>query len=112
MTPSQAIASLDAQITLHGDPVILRRYATPGDLSTVTDLPMNGFVRPVRPDPFVGDIDQKFWNVRISPTDFTPMWPITKGDKVVIAGRECNVEDLEPIRMQGVLVRCNLVVAG
>ena len=113
MTPAEAIASLDAQLAEHGDPIILRRYtATSGNPRPKVEYPMNGFVRPARPEELVGDVDQKQWMVTISPTDFMPMWPIIKGDKAVIAGKECNIEDPGPIRIQGTLVRCNLVVAG
>jgi hypothetical protein len=113
MTPSEAIASLDAQLVLHGDPIILRRYtATSGDPRPKTDLPMNAFVRPAKPEELVGDLDEKQSIVSVSPTDFAPMWPLVKGDKAVIAGKECNINNPGPVRIRGVLVRCNLVVAG
>jgi hypothetical protein len=113
MTPTDAIASLDAQLVLHGDPIILRRYTAPsGNPRPKTELAMNAFVRPAKPEELVGDIYQKQSVVTISPTDFTPMWPIIEGEKVVIEGKECEIEDVSPIRMQGALVRCNLVVAG
>jgi hypothetical protein len=113
MTPTEAIASLDAQLVLHGDPIILRRYTSPtGSPRPKTELPMNAFVRPAKPEELVGDIDEKQLMVTISPTDFLPLWPIVKGDKAVIDGRECNIEDPGPISIKGTLVRCNLVVAG
>lgn len=113
MTPTEAIASLDAQLTLHGDPIILRRYTAPtGSPRPKTDLPVRAFVRPGKPEQLVGDIDEKARTVVISPTEFGSMWPIVKGDKAVIDGIECNIEDPGPLHMRGILVRCNLLVAG
>jgi hypothetical protein len=114
MTPAQAIAALDRQLAAHGDPVVLRRYTDPEDPARPkVDLPLRGFVRPGKaPENLVGDIDQEYWDVAISPTDFAPMWPIVKGDKIVIDGAECNIELPKPIKIQGELVRCNIVAAG
>jgi hypothetical protein len=112
--PAGAISRLNDALARRGQPVTLRRYLDPEDaLRPKSDLPLRAFVRPGKPpETLVGNIDQDYWDVVISPTDFASMWPIVKGDKILIEGSECNVELPKPIRMQGVLVRCNLLVAG
>lgn len=114
MTPQQAIGALDAQLAAHGQSVTLRRYTAPtGTPRPKTELVgIPAFVRAVKADEFVGIIDSTYSNVTLSPTYFLSMWPIVKGDKIVIDGRERNVEIVKPVKLADALVRCNLVVAG
>jgi hypothetical protein len=114
MSPDQAVAMLDSQLAEHGELITLRRYTapsgTPRPKTDLADIP--AFVRAVKPEEFFGNVDSTFSNVTLSPTNFTPLWPLVKGDKVMIDGRERNVEMVKPIKLGNVLVRCNLVVAG
>lgn len=110
MTPAQAIAALDKQLAAHGEDVLLLR----GNIS----IPCRGFVRAVKAEKVVGTITQQDWDVVISPTSLSgtafPGVPrIT--DKVVYSVRgpgEKQIKKSEPIYLDGVLVRCNLVAAG
>lgn len=112
-TPEEAIAQLDDALAKVGQTVTFRRYTAPsGSPRPKTDLDMRAFVRAVKAEEFVGNVDHTFSAVSLSPTGFSPMWPIIKGDKIVIDGRERNVEVVKPIRMNNALVRCNLMVAG
>ncbi len=113
-SPSGAISRLDAALARRRQALTLRRYlapsGTPRPMSELLNVP--AFVRAVRADEIVGDIDSTFSNVTLSPTDIMTLWPIVKGDKLVIADRERNVELIKPIFMADILVRCDLVVAG
>jgi hypothetical protein len=114
MTPDQALSSLDSQLAAHGQKITLRRYTapsgTPRPKTELIDIP--AFVRAVKADEIVGNIDATFSNVTLSPTDIILLWPIVKGDKLVIDGRERNVDLPKPKKLGDVLVRCDLVVAG
>ena len=57
-------------------------------------------------------IDQTFSNVVLSPSGLAVLLPLRKGDKIVVQGKERNVEFPGPIFMGGTLVRINLVVGG
>lgn len=112
MTPAQAIASLDATLAEHGQPVTLRRLGSPN-----VDVTLPAFVRGYQPNELVGGIVQGDTMVTISPTGIGT-WPSgasevpKKNDKVVIAGRLRNVEMPDPIYLAGTLVRVNLQVRG
>lgn len=112
-TPAGSISRLDAALARRGVSAILRRYtATEGTPRPKIDTPVRAFVRTARADELVGDLDESALHVTVSPTDVNPIWPIVKGDKLVIDGAEKNVELPKPIKMADVLVRCDLVVAG
>jgi hypothetical protein len=114
MTPEHAIASLDRQLVEHGARVSVYRYtATTGNprpKDEVANVP--AFVRAVSADELVGNIDQTAVNVVLSPTLLASLLPLKKGDKLLIDGRERNIELVKPITMQTTLVRINLVVLG
>lgn len=116
ITPAQAIADLDKALGETGEDVILRRYtAQAGNPRPKTDIPVRAFVRPVdalEVKEFVGDLTQPFWEVVLSPTGIGAILPLVRGDKIVIDGRERNLEMPRPIRMQNVLVRLKPLVAG
>ena len=113
MTPAQVIADLDQHLADHGQAVTLRRYGTPvGNDRPKTDIAINGFVRAIRAEEMVGAIEATASNVTISPTGIGSLLPLKKGDKLVIDGRERNVELPKPKKMADMLVRIDLVVAG
>lgn len=62
----------------------------------------------------VGSITQTFSNLVLSPSTsgLAALLPLRKDDKVIIAGRERNVEVAKPIEVANVLVRIELTVAG
>jgi hypothetical protein len=114
MTPAETIAALDRQLAEHGETVIVRRYTsssgTPRPKIDIEDVP--AFVRAVKAEELVGEIDMTASVVALSPTGLSPLLPLKKGDKLVIQGRERNIELPKPILVQNTLVRINLLVAG
>lgn len=114
MTPTEAIASLDSALAAKGARISVYRYiGAPGKdapKNEVADVP--AFVRAVSADQLVGTIDQTGLNVVLSPTLLADLLPLKKGDKLLIDGRERNIELVKPISMQTTLVRINLVVIG
>lgn len=115
-TPAASIARLDAALQRRGQALVLRRYTAPsGNPRPKTDVPVRGFVRPVEAlaiKEFVGNLATSYFEVVISPTDAAAVLPIVRGDKIVIDGKERNVEMPKPIAMADVLVRIKVLVAG
>jgi hypothetical protein len=112
-TPAAMIARLDDALTRRGEDVTVRRYtAATGNPRPKTDIATRASVRAVRPEQLVGNIDQTASNAALSPTGLSALLPLRKGDKVVVDGRERNIEFVKPIRVGGTLVRIDLVVTG
>jgi len=114
VTPERAIASLEAQIGLHGELVTLRRYtASGGTPRPKTDIEnVRAHVRAARADELVGAVKQNQLKVILSPTGIGALLPLRTGDKVLIAGAEKNIEFASHIRVRDVLVRIELTVQG
>jgi len=105
MTPAEAIATLDDQITRHGQPVALRRGSSGPQHDALA------FVRGYRPEELVGLIQQADRGVTLSPTSLEGFGLPRSGDAFSAAGRPGVVQDdVEPIHIGGVLVRVNLRV--
>ncbi|MCC0809190.1 hypothetical protein FPV16_23835 [Methylobacterium sp. W2] len=109
MTPSGAIAMLDRQIAAHGQPVTLKRLspAFSGDLRV--------FFRGYKPDELAGGIQQGDSTAVLSPTGLSsisfPGLPKVN-DKLTVSGRVRNIQAVEPVEIDGVLVRVNLWLRG
>lgn len=116
ITPAEAIAELDRALAETGEDVILRRYTAPtGNPRPKVDVPVRAFVRPVDAldvKELVGNLATPYDEVVLSPTGADALLPLVRGDKIVIAGRERNVELPRPVRLQNVLVRMKPLVAG
>lgn len=115
-TPAQMIAALDGALAKAGTPVVLRRFPDKANNpNTKIDVATLASTRPISADELVGDIDQTMRVAVISPTDLIAAgWPvpIVKGDKLVIGGREINIELPKPVEVLGVVVRYDLVIRG
>lgn len=110
---SGEIAALDDALARAGETIIIRRYtATTGNPRPKVDLPVRAGVRAVAAAQLVGVIDQSASMVIVSPTGLSSLLPLKKGDKVVIQGKERNIEFPKPIFIQDVLVRIELLVTG
>lgn len=108
MTPAQAIASLDNQLSLHGE-TIGWQITTAGVGAPATTH--RAFVRGYKPDELVGGVMQGDARVILSPTGLTGV--PKKGDKIVTGGtRTRNVQAVDEIRLADVLVRIELQVRG
>jgi hypothetical protein len=109
MTPAQAIAMLDKQLSMHGEPVTLRR-GTPA-----VTLPTKAFVRGYGPQELVGTIQQGDSRVALSPSGlsgaFLAKLP-ARGDRIDIAGVTKTIEAAEIVRMGTTIVRVNLQIRG
>lgn len=114
IAPAQLIAELDAGLAEAGGRVTVRRYTAPGGTPRPkTDIDgVPATVRPVRPDELVGDIDQAWSTVVLSPTAIAALLPLKKNDKIVLQGKELNIEFPKPIYVQNTLVRIDAVVSG
>lgn len=110
MTPAQAIAALDRQLAAHGQSVIHRRFT--GSPRVPTDTPLRAFVRAVKEEEIVGEIKQTASKVIVSPTDTVSVWPIKESDVFVIDGKQRDISQVKPFKMDDELVRCELMVAG
>lgn len=113
-TPAGAIARLDQSLRRRGEDVIVRRYtSTAGDPRPKIDTPpLRAFVRAVKAEEMVGDIKATHSAIVLSPTGLAALLPLVKGDKVVVQGRERNVDLPKPILLDNQVVRINLMVAG
>jgi hypothetical protein len=114
MNPESIIADLDASLLRTGEKVTVRRYTassgTPRPKTDIDNVP--AAVRAVKPEEMVGDIKATHSRVVLSPSGLASLLPLKKDDKIVIQGRERNIDHPGPIFLQGVLVRMNLMVAG
>lgn len=108
MTPSAAIAMLDRQLAAHGQTVILRRGNT-----TTGQATMKAFVRGVKAEDMVGEVTQTDRKVVLSPSDLGVFGEPDATVMVVIDGKPSKIVGKpEPIRLNDVLVRINMVVKG
>lgn len=112
---SEAIADLDAELAETGQNVTLRRLVANG--ADIT-RPFRAFVRGYRPDELVGGIDQGDTLVVMSPTGLPTEFAdadatrLRQNDLIEIDGKERNVEYVDPVRINGTLVRINALVRG
>ena len=114
MTPAELIANLDAALLSAGETVTMRRFLAPTGLprpkTDIAAVPVS--VRALKADELVGAMDQTWSRVVLSPTSVAALLPIVKGDKIIIQGKERNVEFPRPFMVQGTLVRIELMVSG
>lgn len=113
MTPAELIADLDRALADAGSEIIIvRRYTSTVEPRTKTDVSVVAAVRPLKANELVGSIDQTASRVVVSPTGLATLLPLKKGDKVVVQGKERNIELPKPLAVQGTVVRIDLLVSG
>lgn len=114
--PDSLIADLDAALLDAGEDAVLRRLTLgPNSTQIPFDADVRASIRPLKPEELVGNIDQTWSRVILSPTDINRAQfrlPIRKGDKIVQDGKVRNVEFPKHIRVQNVIVRIELMVGG
>ena len=124
MDAAQASSLLRRQIDQHGEPVTLRRIVAGGN----HDLSLPAFVRGFKPDQIAAGVQQGDRSAVLHPDDVVVATWLSgvavqpgenpdrrvpkKGDKLVVAGRVCNIEAAEGVYLETALVRINLVVRG
>ncbi|ESY89023.1 hypothetical protein X739_00535 [Mesorhizobium sp. LNHC220B00] len=114
--PDSLIADLDEALLDAGEDAVLRRLTLgPNSTQIPFDCDVRASIRPLHPEELVGDIDQTWSRVILSPTDINRAQfrlPIRKNDKIVQAGKVRNVEFVKAINVQSTLVRLELMVGG
>ena len=99
---------LDRQLAAHGQTVKLRRGNT-----TVGEATMKAFVRGVKAEDIVGEVTQTDREVVLSPSGLGAFGEPDATVMVVIDGKPSKIVGKpEPIRLDDVLVRVNMVVKG
>lgn len=116
MTPSGAIARLDASLARCGQTIALGRLIGTGPAAALQgdDVPIRAHVRTLRADEVVAGLTQNDLVVTLSPTA-PAAWPFgmpRKGDKVIVYGAARNIELSKPFHIDDVLVRLELLVKG
>jgi hypothetical protein len=125
MTPASAIASLDKQLAEHGEDCTLRRKE--GSPLVEKDVTVRASVRGVRSSEVVGTVTQAYSKAVISMTQIlAASWPVghtvTPGavdprlpranDFLIVKGKQRQIMFVNPIAIDGTVVRVNLTVAG
>lgn len=124
MNAAQASSLLRRQIDRHGEPVTLRRIVS----GTAHDLALPAFVRGFKADQIAAGVQQGDRSAVLHPDDVVVATWLSgvavqpgenpdrrvpkKGDKLIVAGRVCNIEAAEGVYLGTALVRINLVVRG
>jgi hypothetical protein len=118
---SSCIADLDAALAEAGEDIrLVRLTLAAGGEQIPFSADCRGLVRQYQPQELVGGIIQGDTKVILSPTQLAArQWPgpglaplPQKGDRVLIQGRQRNVEAVEPFYVADVLVRLELTVRG
>ena len=104
MTPAECIAFLDEMLEQYGETVALRRG--------VTTATVRASVRGMRAEELIGTAKTNDLMVVISPTGMNAYGLPKVNDKIVVKSVERQVKFVDPIYVNDVWVRCNLVVAG
>jgi hypothetical protein len=103
MSPAEAIAMLDRQLSEHGQAIAFKRGAA--------EQVAVGFVRGYKADQLVGLITQQDREVIVSPSSLSAFQPKENDDFIISAGsRLGKVMAAEPIHIGTTLVRWNLRV--
>lgn len=109
-----AFASVPPFIQHYGQDVTLRRV-TGTTSQTYTDVAVRAFVRKFAANELVGGITQGdrlaiIANIEIA----TASWPgpPRKGDQIIAGGKVSTVQAVEPVRVEGVVIRHNLTIRG
>lgn len=126
MTPAQLRADLDSTLAEDGEDIEIHRLV--GTQLIPIKVTCRAFVRGYKPDEIVGGINQNDKRVILSPTEIIAKgWPgpnssatptnrdrrvPIKGDRVVIQGRNYNVEVAGGIYVRDDLVRIEMQVRG
>lgn len=102
MTPAQAIAALDRQLGAHGSKVFFARQNAPQQEA-------RAFVRGYKSEELIGLIKQTDRKLIVSPTSLGGFLPKEK-DRTMVSGKPGSVEDVDPVEVDGVVVRYNIRV--
>jgi hypothetical protein len=116
MTPEQC-KSMYRRLIGSGEPVFVRRYAGTGADRPYYQVPVRARVMEYQAQELIGPIQQGDQKVILLAEDLVAQqfeMPLRKGDKIVVRGRELNIEapDDNTRRIAGVLIAYDLRVRG
>lgn len=118
LTAPVAAAMLDGALAAYGTPCTLRRYVGLGSARDPVDIAIRAHVRGYAPEDLVGGIMQGDTKVILSPTEITAAsWPGPQdwpqvGDRLVVDGRERNIQRSVLYQVAGGVARIELQVRG
>ena len=110
--PAELIADLDAALLAYGEDVVFQTITvdTEGAETVAAEQGCRASVRSSLPQDLLEG--QRESQVIVSPTGLGSFGVPVKDTRILIAGAPANVETIDPIRVNGVLVRVNLVCRG
>lgn len=112
LTPAEVIARLDESLARTGEDVVIRHFTGTGNPRPKVEIAARAFIRPLEAAELVGNIDSTFSKVIMSPTGKASILPLVKGDKILVDGRERNIEIPKLIRFQNQIARIVLMIGG
>jgi hypothetical protein len=113
LDPGDLIGYLDDAIAEVGENVTLQRIAvdSQGAETIAATVTCRACVRATQPQDIVAS-DVRDTTVIVSPTGLGSFGVPAKDTRIIIQGSAANVESIEPIYVQGVLVRVNMQCRG
>ena len=117
MTPQTARATYRRMLNSVGENITMRRYTGTGASRPHTDATVVARVTDYMPEQLVGAVQQGDRNLIVLAEDLAASgWPVPplKNDKVVVRGKELNVEAVDDStrRVKGTLVAYEIRVRG
>jgi len=117
MTPDQCKSTYARMIDAVGEPILIRRYAGTGSNRPKFEVTVRARVTGFHETELVGLILQGDTKLIVLADDLVASqfaMPVRKGDKVVVRGKELNVEDPDgnTRRVQGVLIAYEIQARG
>lgn len=129
MTPEQVIRALDAQLSAHGEDIILRRMVKRDGAVVAAEVACRALARSLSGDAIVGAQNQETMRVVISPTQvLAASWPgedenevsgtsipaflPRPTDVVIVRGRKMQVKVPGAVYLANTWVRSSMTVAG
>jgi hypothetical protein len=104
-TPEGMVSRLDAGLTRRGETVTIKRTG-------VADVACRAVVRGIKAEELVGTAVLSDLMVVISPSGFDVFGLPRATDVVFVKGKKRQVKFVDPIYVNDIWVRCNMVVAG
>lgn len=117
MTPAEAREMYRTQFDLHGEDIVIRRYAGTGVDRPHADYPCRARVMGYAPDELVGGVTQGDRHIVALAEDlegYSPPFTIAKGDKAIVRDVELAIMGVNDStrRIGSVLIAYDLQVRG
>jgi hypothetical protein len=118
MTPERAISLLDRSLAQHGENTQLGRVLSPTDpYNYLALIPLRAFVRPLAQVGLVSVITSPTQTINGGWAELAPVAAgdpdvPRKNDKIVVSGRQRNIESVRPFYIDTTLVRIEMDATG